>query len=216
MFSDDVKVTDRLSIYIKDAKNKVVNTLHEITSTKDKQSIQGKFTIKAYERGKLRRDLCRNGENIWLIEGRKYDALVKSYKSYGPDTPFRNDRIKYVGLGSGSQPEVPKISKLASPIAFNASNHFLATLEVPTFSTNQTVVTYTRFYDINEISVAAPTEISEIGLFTDGAAPDYIPGTRNISLATAAAQAPLCYKAFEKINKTTDITLLVEYSLYHN
>jgi hypothetical protein len=51
------------------------------------------------ERGKI----CarREGHNIWTILGSEFLAELTALQSYGPDVPFRDDRIKYMGLGIG-------------------------------------------------------------------------------------------------------------------
>lgn len=53
----------------------------------------------ARERGKI--VARRDGHNIWVNLGRSYLASLISYASFGPDTPERNDRIKFMGLGIG-------------------------------------------------------------------------------------------------------------------
>ncbi len=56
------------------------------------------------ERGKLveRRD----GHNIWLDLGREYLAQLIAYQSMTPLTPYRNDRIRYIGLGIGGTRQI--------------------------------------------------------------------------------------------------------------
>lgn len=209
---DISKVSTTILIYKDRAKKELIRYLQD----NQQEEIKGVIDIIARERGKLAPRFCRRLENIWLVEGRAYSAQVKSYASYSPDTPLRNDRIKYIGLGQGTQPEVPTISSLVSPIAYNAANHFLAVLNPPTFTTDKTVARYNRFYDVNEISVTGNQSFSEVGLFTDGAPPAFSPGTRDITLTNASSQAPLCYKAFEPIEKSSDLTITIDYYLYHN
>lgn len=178
--------------------------------------VKGHISIQCRERGKLRRDLCRDGYNIWLLTGRAYDAAVKSYQSYGPDVPLRNDRIKYIGLGSGTQPEVSTITNLVTPIPWDVSNHFLAQLNLPYFpTTDGTIVRYAKLYGLTDLSVTGTVMIQEVGLFTDGAPPLYNPGTRDTSLVNAAQQQPLCYKTFEPLPKTQDVDLSFVYELRH-
>ena len=178
--------------------------------------VQGYFTIETYERGKKVLSKCREEKNIWLLEGRAYSAMVKSYASYGPDLPIRNDKIKYIGVGSGTQPEVSTIARLVTPVPYNAGNDFLAILDIPTFSSDGTIVTYTRTFQNNEISVAGTVIISELGLFTDGVLPNYTPGSRDITFPSATSQAPLSYKTFEPLPKTVDSQILIKYQLRHN
>lgn len=208
---DKETISESLQLLIKGAKSKYEQVFHS-----SGEEVRGNFIIDAYERGKKIRRLCREERNIWLLEGRAFSAMLKAYASYGPDLPVRNDRIRYIGLGSGTQPEVSTITSLVTPIAWDAGAHFLAPLNIPTFNSDNTIVTWSRTFATNEISLAGTVNISEIGLFTDGIPPTYTPGTRDTTLAGAAAQRPLCYKTFEILPKTTDLTLVVKYSLRHN
>lgn len=211
---DTEKISSSLEILIKSAKSKAEQSFRRLMEKGSE--IQGHFTIETYERGKKVKSKCREEKNIWLLEGRAYSAMVKSYASYGPDLPIRNDKIKYIGVGSGTQPEVSTITRLVTPIPYNAGNDFLATLDIPTFSIDNTIVTYTRTFQNNEISVAGTVIVSELGLFTDGVLPNYTPGSRNITFPAATSQAPLSYKTFEPLPKTTDSTVSIKYSLRHN
>lgn len=210
---DNEKVASALTILIKNAKGKLMRSFE---SQDEGAEVQGFFTIDVFERGKRVNRLCRREKNIWLLEGRAYSAMLKAYSSYSPDIAVRSDRIRYIGLGSGTQPSVSTITRLVSPIAWNASNHFLASTDVPTFSSDKTLVTWTKSYQTNDISLVGTVNVSEIGLFTDGVEPTYAPGTRDITLASATSQKPLCYKTFEPIPKTTDMTLIMSYTLKHN
>jgi hypothetical protein len=201
---DSLKVVDSLKI-----------GAQEITSTMI-TPVEGRVVITAYERGKKVPKYCRDSKNIWTVHGRIMDAGLKSYASYIPLTPVRNDRIKYIGVGAGTQPPVNTVQKLVTPLPYNVANEFLATLDLPTFSVDGTIVTYTRTFGANEISILTTTNISECGLFSDGAPPLYTPGTRVTSLAAASAQSPMAYNTFEPLGKTTDIDLVFRWELRHN
>lgn len=41
------------------------------------------------------------GHNVWTPLGNEYLASMISYASYGPDTPERVDRLRYMGFGIG-------------------------------------------------------------------------------------------------------------------
>jgi hypothetical protein len=45
----------------------------------------------------------REVHNTWTQYGRQYLAEMATLASYGPDTPVRNDRIKYIGFGIGGK-----------------------------------------------------------------------------------------------------------------
>lgn len=69
-----------------------------------------KLTVR--ERGKI--VARREGHNIWVDLGREYLAGLISLAAIGPDTPERNDRIKYMGLGIGGTRQVaPGIANAA-------------------------------------------------------------------------------------------------------
>ena len=198
---DNEKVASALTILIKNAKGKLMRSFE---SQDEGAEVQGFFTIDVFERGKRVNRLCRREKNIWLLEGRAYSAMLKAYSSYSPDIAVRSDRIRYIGLGSGTQTSVSTITR------------FLASTDIPTFSSDKTLVTWTKSYQTNDISLVGTVNVSEIGLFTDGVEPTYAPGTRDITLASATSQKPLCYKTFEPIPKTTDMTLIMSYTLKHN
>jgi len=84
MFKDDVKIRDFLSL--------TYNGIKKIFgSEKDTQYVMGNFRVVCRERGKIVPGTLREGHNVWTLTGREYDALLKSYEGYGPDTAFRND-----------------------------------------------------------------------------------------------------------------------------
>jgi hypothetical protein len=151
-----------------------------------------------------------------------------SYSAYGstpnPDTPARNDRIRYIGFGIGpSQQEVSSVTRLTTPIAYDPAGggKFLATLAIPTypFQTSSgygTSVRYARDFTETELSTAGTVVLVEAGLFTDGspsAVPAFNPLTRDVSLAQAGNQAPAAYKAFEPLKKTQNFVLQVAWEV---
>lgn len=78
----------------------------------DKIEVRTNLKITARERGKI--VARREGHNIWLDLGGEYIAQLLSYAAFGPDTPVRDDRIKYMGLGIGGT------RQLALPVANSA------------------------------------------------------------------------------------------------
>lgn len=66
--------------------------------------IKNNLKLVVRERGKV--VTRREGHNIWLDIGREYLAALIALVSYGPDTPERNDRIKYMGFGIGGTRQV--------------------------------------------------------------------------------------------------------------
>ncbi len=187
---------------------------------RDPVTIVGTFSAVCRERGKLVPGTRRVGKNIWTLTGREYLARLMSYSAYGsPDTPSRNDRIRYIGFGIGSAgSEVSSVSRLVSPIAYNTASGglFLAELAIPTYPFQTaagfgTSVLYSREFSEEELSTATTVTLTEAGLFTDGsptASPTpFAPGTRVLTLAQATSQAPVAYKIFEPLNKTQNFVL---------
>lgn len=66
---------------------------------RDTIQVKQNLELTLRERGKIVER--RTGHNIFLDLGREWLANLVSFESFGPDVPFRNDRIKYMGLGIG-------------------------------------------------------------------------------------------------------------------
>ena len=162
----------------------------------------------------------RVGHNVWTNTGREYSCLLKTYNTNG--APFRNDRINFVGLGSGSQPETVNVSTLVSPIAVNIGvflkeiDHSRTTFQ--TFGGVRTAVRYSTTFLETDISLPGgqtPIMISECGLFTDGNASDFTAGRRDVALTAASSQSPVAYHSFDPIPKTPNIQLDIIWELRH-
>lgn len=207
--SDLVRIKDRIvfSLGRKLGEYLIANEHHIVP-------VSGYLTIFGEdERGRAIPGTRREGQNVVTQTGREWLARLMSYRAYTPalssDTPERNDRIRYIGLGSGAFDEVPGVSALQSPLAFNIDGNFLAELTAPATyglasSTSEgTSVRYSRTFTKDQISVNASQEISEAGLFTDGSPESsYAPRTRNVSLEASGDQPPMFYKSFEPFTKT--------------
>ena len=214
-----VKVADRLRGLVRDgASDEVIHRfVTEESSTHDPVHVEGFFSMQCRERGKKVPGTVRQGNNIWTLTGSEYLAQLMSYSSYGPPVvALRTDRIRYLGFGTGSQPEVASVTALVTPIAFDAGANFLAQLSLPTFplSPSRSTVRYTRTYSETELSVSATVVLSEAGLFTDGSPlQNFSPGTRDVTLANALLQAPNAYKVFEPLSKTQNFVLEVSWEV---
>jgi hypothetical protein len=84
--------------------------------------VKNNLRITARERGKVVQR--RDGHNIWIDLGREYLASLIALVSYGPDTPERNDRIKYMGFGIGGTRQVaPGVANVAPmSVAYPGTN----------------------------------------------------------------------------------------------
>lgn len=186
--------------------------------------VEGFFSMVARERGKIVPGTRRQGKNVVTLAGREFYARVGSYSSYSPLTKARQDGVRYIGFGIGTTPEVSSVTKLVSPIAYDAASGgvFLAELAIPTypFQTSGsfgTAVRYTREFSETELSTSTTVDLTEAGLFTDGSPSSsptpFTPGTRNLTLAQASFQAPNAYKTFEVLKKTQNFVLQVAWEI---
>ncbi len=214
---DRVQVTDQLELFIG---MRGGGAERFAPPAKELVQVEGFFSAVCRERGKLVYGTRRAGKNIWTLTGREYLAQLMSYSAYGtsahnagspnPDTPGRDDRIRYFGFGTGTQPEVSSVTALVTPISFDGGASFLAQVGIPTYplSPSRTTVSYSRTYSEIELSSAGTVVLTEAGLYTDGSPlSGYAPETRDVTLASAAAQAPAAYKAFEPLRKTQNFVL---------
>lgn len=176
--------------------------------------IQGRFRVEAREGGKLR--AVREGKNICTLTGREHIAELLGLAAWSPRTLWRDDRVAYIGMGIGAQPEVAEVYSLVAPTAYRAGV-FLAPLNAPTTfaasgtGTPRTSVQFIREYGFGELSIGVNVVLTEAGLFTDGD-PDadwaFLPAV-STTMAGASARAPMFYKTFEPITKTTGLTMRV-------
>jgi hypothetical protein len=176
---------------------------------KNAPAIKGRVQLETRENGKLRQ--CVEGYNVWTLTGREYLAELITLAQASPRVPLRDDRIRYIGLGIGAQPELATVTNLVNPVPF-ASGQFLAPVNVPAnFPDNPNpAVQFIRTYGLTEISLGGTNVIlTEAGLFTDGDPLDNwslfeedVPG-----FEISAGFAPMAYKTFEPITKTTQFTL---------
>lgn len=214
---DNVTVLDHLHLSTGDLQRVA-------TGQKEPVLIQGFFTAVCRERGKIVPGSRREGRNIWTLTGREYLARLMSYASYGPDEAARNDRIRYIGFGTGTTPEVSSVARLVAPTKYTSTggDKFLAELAIPTYPFQTTgsfgtAVRYTREFAETDLSVTTTVVLTEAGLFTDGSptsSPDpFEPGTRDITLAQAGNQAPAAYKTFEPLKKTQNFVLQVAWEV---
>lgn len=183
-----------------------------------KVQIRGFFSAVCREGGKLVPGTLRQGENIWTLTGREYLAHLMSYTSHFPDVAARNDRIRYLGFGVGTTPEVSSVSRLVSPIAYDLTGGglFLAPLAIPTYPFG-TAARYTREFSELELSTSGTVTLTEAGLFTDGSHASvpvpFTTGSRVLTLALATSQAPAAYKSFEPLKKTQNFVLQVAWEI---
>lgn len=175
--------------------------------------IEGRFHLELRERGK--RVTSRDGFNIWTLTGREFLAELIALESNNPRTLFRNDRVAYIGMGSGAQSEVSNITSLVDPVVYKTGEYLAALATPATFPSSGTTTTKTstrliREFSTGEISLGYNVVLTEAGLFTDGDPDnDWDTSSTPTDFSTAAERAPVAYKTFEPITKTTQFTLRV-------
>ena len=67
----------------------------------DQIQLKSNVHIRVEERGKVRKDLCREGKNIWTYSGREWITLLMSYATTGFPNTAEDNRISYMGFGVG-------------------------------------------------------------------------------------------------------------------
>lgn len=164
----------------------------------------------------------RVGHNVWTNVGREYSCLIKTYKSDAL-TAYREDRIAYMGVGTGTQPETVSVSALTTPVPYRGAQflkkitHTLTTF--PTIDASRTSVRYVCTFAEDEL---VPPDvggdvyyITECGLFTDGKQGTFERGGREVGLAQASSQAPVAYHTFDPIPKLSTLELEIIWELRH-
>ncbi len=213
--NENVKVSDRVRMVARRGAQILTSLVSD--SSEDPIHAKGYVSVVCRERGKIVPGTRREGKNIWTLTGREHLAQLMSYRSYGPPlVGERRDRIRYIGFGSGSQPEVSSVNKLVTPIAFDAGSNFLAQVSLPTYplSPSRTTVRYSRIFSETELSVSGNVVLTEAGLYTDGSpGSDFEPGTRDVTLANALLQAPNAYRVFDPLTKTQNFVLEVSWEV---
>ena len=160
----------------------------------------------------------RIGHNVWTTTGREYSCMLKTFGPNG--TPLRNDRIAYVGLGSGNQPESVSVARLVTPLAW-ATGRFLKPLahELTTFPSvvgARTAVRYVVRYGFDDVSLNDSTaHISECGLFTNGEQRTFQADGRDVRIQVAEQQSPVAYHTFDPIPKSPNTELEIIWELRH-
>lgn len=160
----------------------------------------------------------RLGHNVWTTVGREYSALLKTYRGRVGNNlvPFRSDRIAYVGLGSGTQPESVDVTRLVDPVAYSGSTWLKEINHNKTSFPNSGSRTAIRYVvEFEESDFSGNIYISECGLFTDGHSVDFTPGNRSLSIVDSSIQAPLAYHTFAPIPKTPNVSIELVWELRH-
>lgn len=180
------------------------------------------FHLIARERGKIVPGTLREGHNVFTTVGRDWLAHLVAWQTVGaPDVPFTQKRVRWVGVGTGSQAETVNVSALTTP-ALVSPTLYLGAIHTATFPSTAIVRFYKEFFT-NEISLPAQglavVPITEAGLFADvfpvstaGGTDDTPLGGYDTTLDPELGTNPLiAYKAFPVVNKTVDFNLEIRW-----
>lgn len=174
--------------------------------------------------GKVVQGSRREGHNVFTSHGRAWLAKLMGWATIAStDVPYTNRRVRWIGVGSGSQLESSNVANLAIPLLATTTNYLLAldSVEFPTSST----VRFIKEFRLSDITTTgAPVRVSEMALFTDVS--PAVAGVGNDGLEDVPYEAgvvdtilnpsigvnpPVAYKAFEALTKTVDFTLEVRW-----
>lgn len=182
------------------------------------------FQLQAFDRGKKVPGLFREGHNVLTNAGADWLADLVGWKTLGGagDVAYTNRRVRWMGIGTGSQAEVPGVTGLVSPTIV-APGTYLAAIQETQRPTAGTCI-FIREFAPSEVSI--PDEglslvtVSEAGLFAD-VYPVSVAGGDNDGAVgaadtahdpTSSANAPIAYHAFEPVTKTVDISFRIEWT----
>jgi len=186
-------------------------------------AIHANVSLLLRERGKL--VTTREGHNVFTFTGRNLLSKLLAWETVaGVDIPYTNRRVRWMGVGIGTQLEVTTVEGLNSPWKATDSD-YLVGIQETTFPTS-TSVRFTTEFGTTLISRPDPVAVTEAGLFAD-VSPAKLTGTgiRNgtedrgyggddshtVLSPVSGISAPIAYKAFEPLTKTVDFTLTIRW-----
>lgn len=152
--------------------------------------VKQNLSLVARERGKI--VARRVGHNIFLDLGREWLSELIAYQSFGPDVPFRDDRIKYMGLGIGGSRQVALGVANSPPITPPYSGTNVQT------DTDPTVQTLERPVRVSGSAAAYPGIAGDewVGLI-GSADPNTVP--KQVTYTRVFTQVEVSYGAFASV-----------------
>lgn len=212
------RVLDGVRVYLSGALARAAEALGaEPTGRRAEGQVKGHMEATLFERGK--RVTVRDGHNVCTLTGREFFLERAVAATLIPSrTEVRSDLLRYVGVGSGSLPEVAGVSALAAPLPW-AGGEFLAPFNLPVWAEDgefgsRTSLQLIREFAGGEISLGETVQVSEAGLFSDGDPDnDWAVGEAPTDLVTAGGRAPFFYRSFEPLMKTTSRSLRIVWTI---
>jgi len=185
---------------------------------RDDIHVQSNVFLCMRERGKLVPGSTREGHNVFTNTGRNLLSKLIAWKTLGStDLAFTEKRLRWMGMGSGTQLEVANVSQLNSPVLITPSRYLveIQSTEHPTSTTARIIC----IFGVSDITFSqGVVELSEVGAYADvnpadsaGDEDSAAPGFTTALDPSIGTNAPSAYKAFEPINKTADYTIEVRW-----
>lgn len=165
----------------------------------------------------------RVAHNVFTDVGRDWLAHLVVWSTIGsPDVPVTNRRLRWIGVGTGTQLEQASVSALNEPVEADEDGNYLLPLQTHDFPALKTVRVFKEF-TTTEISTSTNpvVAVTEAGLFVDvhpvssiGGVDDSAVGLEDTTLnRQVASNALVAYKTFDVINKTQDFNLEIQWEL---
>ena len=191
--------------------------------SKDQLEVSCNFFLEARQNGKL--ITTREGHNVFTDTGANWLSRLCAWSTIGAtDIPFTNRRVRWVGLGTGTQSEVASVTSLATP-AQVTQGIYLGEIQSTTTPTTRSVE-FVREFGTSEVSIASlglnVVSISEAGLFVDVQPASTSTGVDDSRAAGSSTDttlnpsfslnAPVAYKTFQPLNKTQDFSFTVRWT----
>lgn len=178
--------------------------------------------IEVRERGKL--VTSRQGHNVFTDTGRDWLSKLAAWQTIGsPDVPYTQRRVRWMGLGTGTQAETAGVTQLQNPAQVTQDIYLGAIQSSNILSFNS--VEFVREFSTSEISIPIlglnVVPITEAGIFvdvqpastSDGVDDSPAGGVSDTTLDTSSqVNSPVAYKVFDPINKTVDFSLVIRWT----
>jgi hypothetical protein len=150
----------------------------------------------------------RNGHNVFTNLGRAVLGQLFSWGSIGvTDVPNTSRRIRWTGVGVGTQPETTAVAALNAPALLTLGGNYIKTIDTSrTTFPNLSSVGYVLVFDPAELSFAGDVVITEAALYADVS-----PGS--VLTPSAVDNEPMFYKTFEGLVKTPAFSLEITWEL---
>jgi len=173
--------------------------------------------------GRVVPESIRRAHNVFTTTGRNWLSKLCGWRTLGsPDEPYTNRRVRWMAVGTGSQPEVTSVTSLQTPTLFLGSD-YLAPISSVSFPTS-TSIRFTRVFGLTEVSISGPVVLTEAGLYVDVNPYNFVTGGEGFEDTVApvgtsvlnpeiGTNPPAAYKNFDPITKTQDFTLELRWDL---